>query len=318
MLIGKLNPTCKKALEGAAALCVTKGHYNIELEHFLIKLLEPMDSDLQIILRYYEVDLQTVLKQLMSTIDKMKTGNTTSPVLSKHILSVLEQAWLISSLRLGQGVIRSGSILHALIDADPLRGIILESCPLLLRIQRLNFEKDIDDLLKASKEDFGSSSETSEFVKEIPQGLSSGMPFSSALKDYTENLTLAAQTGKLDPIFGRETEIRQVIDVLSRRFQNNPILVGEAGVGSDLIDERDIRRETVVLGMGPKYDPVRQRVTAGDAVVELHHDAITTTASRQSGTRRQCTRNRGKFDDEFATVVHGGHGRSLTLVKNQI
>jgi len=237
MLIGKLNPTCKKALEGAAALCVTKGQYNIELEHFLVKLLEPMDSDLQIILRYYEIDLQTVLKQLMSTIDKMKTGNTTSPVLSKHILSVLEQAWLISSLRLGQGAIRSGSILHALIDADPLRGIILESCPLLLRIPRLNFEKDIDDLLKASKEDFGSSSETSEFVKEIPQSMSSGTSFSSALKDYTENLTLAAQTGKLDPIFGRETEIRQVIDVLSRRFQNNPILVGEAGVGKTAIVE---------------------------------------------------------------------------------
>ena len=74
MLIAKLNPTCKKALEAAAALCVTKGHYNIELEHFLIKLLEPADSDIQVILRYYEIDLQIVLKHLLSAIEKLSAG----------------------------------------------------------------------------------------------------------------------------------------------------------------------------------------------------------------------------------------------------
>ncbi|MBY0282082.1 MAG: type VI secretion system ATPase TssH [Alphaproteobacteria bacterium] len=238
MLIAKLNPTCKKALEAAAALCVTKGHYNIELEHFLIKLLEPVDSDIQVILRYYEIDLQTVSKQLMSAIEKLSTGNTSSPVISRHILNVLEQAWLISSLKLGGQTIRSGSILSALIDVDPLRGIILENCPLLLRIPRLSFVKDINELLKASNEDTPlHTSQDSENVTKIESLMNSSFREDSALDQYTENLTLAAKNGKLDPIFGRESEIRQVIDVLTRRRQNNPILVGEAGVGKTAIVE---------------------------------------------------------------------------------
>lgn len=236
MLIAKLNPTCKKALEAAAALCVTKGHYNIELEHFLIKLLEPVDSDIQVILRYYEIDLQTVLKHLISATDKFASGNTSSPVLSKHILNVLEQAWLISSLKLGGQTIRSGSILYALIDIDPLRGIILESCPLLLRIPRLNFVKDIGELLKASNEE-STLTQTASSIPETEISNAPKSPSNSALEEYTENLTLAAKNGKLDPIFGRESEIRQVIDVLTRRRQNNPILVGEAGVGKTAIVE---------------------------------------------------------------------------------
>lgn len=234
MLIAKLNPTCKKALEAAAALCVTKGHYNIELEHFLIKLLEPADSDIQVILRYYEIDLQIVLKHLLSAIEKLSTGNTSGPVISKHILNVLEHAWLISSLKLGGQTIRSGSVLSALIDVDPLRGIILENCPLLLRIPRLSFVNDIGELLKASSED---SSLVDLETAELESSISSRLPSDSALREYTENLTLAAKNGKLDPIFGRESEIRQVIDVLTRRRQNNPILVGEAGVGKTAIVE---------------------------------------------------------------------------------
>ncbi|MBY0462014.1 MAG: type VI secretion system ATPase TssH [Alphaproteobacteria bacterium] len=239
MLIAKLNPTCKKALEAAAALCVTKGHYNIELEHFLIKLLDPVDSDIQIILRYYEIDLQTVSRQLISAIEKLSTGNTSSPVISRHILNVLEQAWLISSLKLGGQTIRSGSILSALIDVDPLRGIILENCPLLLRIPRLSFVKDINELLKTSNEDSSSSppSQDSESITKVESLMNSSFAADSALEQYTENLTQAAKNGKLDPIFGRESEIRQVIDVLTRRRQNNPILVGEAGVGKTAIVE---------------------------------------------------------------------------------
>jgi type VI secretion system protein VasG len=239
MLIAKLNSTCKKALEAAAALCVAKGHYNIELEHFLLKLLEPVDSDIQTILRYYEVDVQTVIKQLQLTLEKLPVGNTASPALSKHILNMLEQAWVISSLKLGQQGIRSGAILYALIDIDPLRGIILESCPLLLRVPRLSLVKDINDLIKASKELLPSVpaqgtlpiNETGEIVTPNHKNKI------TALSEYTVSLTQAALDGKLDPIFGREHEIRQVIDILLRRRQNNPILVGEAGVGKTAIVE---------------------------------------------------------------------------------
>ncbi|MCX7338769.1 MAG: type VI secretion system ATPase TssH [Alphaproteobacteria bacterium] len=247
MLIAKLNPICKKALEGAAGLCMAKGHYNIELEHFLLKLFELPETDAQLILRYYEIDLQTVLKHFISAVDKFPGGNSGTPVFSKHILNALEEAWLASSLTLGYPSIRSGALLLALIDIDPLRGILLESCPLLLRISRLSLRRDIHDLLGSSKETCPSDSTSKGSSALTPTGEQNGgaqseaepaIPESkSALNQYTIDLTAAAQKGKLDPIHGRDVEIRQMIEILSRRRQNNPILVGDAGVGKTAIVE---------------------------------------------------------------------------------
>lgn len=249
VLIGKLDPLCKRTIEAAAALCITKTHYTVELDHFLLKLFETPDSDIQAILRYYEIANQPILKQFWAILEKLPKGCTGTPALSPHILSALEQAWLISSLSLNQTQIRSGAILLALVDNDSLRGLLLESCPLLLRLSRHVLRQDLPQLLIQSPEHILTTRNTSapSPEKESPEKeegrqptwLGGGTPREgeSYLEQYTLDLTEKASKGELDPIYGRENELDQVIHILCRRRQNNPILVGEAGVGKTAVVE---------------------------------------------------------------------------------
>jgi type VI secretion system protein VasG len=235
-LIGRLNHPCKKALESAAALCVQNTHFNVEVEHFLAKLLDTPESDIQLILRHFEVDSGQLKKQLIATLDQLPRGCVAHPVLSPHILTLLEQSWLVTSLSVGQTKIRSGAILLALIDTESLRGAILEKSPLLLRIPRHILKENLSQILHHSPEDQHSrpSSSTPESLK-IP---SSTQPTKQSLTTlYTLDLTARAQLGKLDPVVGRDKEINQLLDILLRRRQNNPILVGDAGVGKTAIVE---------------------------------------------------------------------------------
>lgn len=234
-LIGKLNATGKRALESAAALCVAKTHYNVELEHFLLRLLEAGDSDIAFILRHHEVDAASIQKQLSATISGFKAGNTSHTALSPHILTALQEAWMVSSLMLGEESIRSGALLMAMVDTEALRGILLESCPLLLRLSRDTLRDALRDLLLHSPEAQG---KPNSLDTPSPSGGPSLPPSSgTALSQFTVDMTEQARQGKLDPIYGRDREIHQLIDVLSRRRQNNPILVGEAGVGKTAVVE---------------------------------------------------------------------------------
>lgn len=233
-LVAKLNPLCKRALESAAALCVSKTHYNVELEHLLFRLLEIADSDIQFVLRHYELDVASIQKQLSTTLDKLQSGNTSQTVLSPHILTTLEEAWMVASLQLEEGQIRSGAILMAVIDKEALRGILLESCPLLLRLSRDHYRDNLRELLAFSSEAKGKSNTS---LKVSTENVSPTVSSSSVLEQFTVDMTQQAKLKKLDPIYGRDREIRQLIDVLSRRRQNNPILVGEAGVGKTAIVE---------------------------------------------------------------------------------
>ena len=216
---------------------MSKTHYNVELEHFLLRLLEADDSDIQFILRYYELDAASILKQLNITVDKFQSGNTTQTALSPHILTLIEEAWMVSSLQLGEEEIRSGAILMAILDSEAMRGILLESCPLLFRISRETLRENMAELLSNSPEDKLKTKKDT--VVKPSQVLSDGMPATgtSSLDQFTVDMTEQARLGKLDPIYGRDREIRQLIDVLSRRRQNNPILVGEAGVGKTAVVE---------------------------------------------------------------------------------
>lgn len=241
-LVSKLNHPSKRALEAAAALCVLKTNYNVEIEHFIYKLLEQSETDIRQILRQYDIDVESVKRHLMGAIDKFKTGCTSTPVLSPNILMVLEQAWTIASLRIGQPSIRTAALLMALVDVDQIRGIILESCPLILRIPRHTFRQDLDSLLKTSPENRYVSlvSNTAD-----PESVGLDNPVKlegEALCKFATNLNDLVIAGKVDPVCGREKEIHQLIDILSRRRQNNPILVGEAGVGKTAIVEGLARR----------------------------------------------------------------------------
>jgi type VI secretion system protein VasG len=249
-LIEKLNPTCRKALEGAAGLCVAETHYNVEVEHFLSRLLElppAPETDLARILRYYEVDAKTLSHELSATLRTFERGNSRTPAMSPQVLQLLREAWLRTSLDFRESAIRSGALLLALLDNDTLRASALQSAPGLGKIPRETLRQDVTELVRGSGEDGGAPTKavgtrpeeaggegTSEGASPRPAG---GAPATPALDLYTVDLTARARAGLIDPIRGRDVEIRQVIDILTRRRQNNPILTGEAGVGKTAVVE---------------------------------------------------------------------------------
>lgn len=235
-LIEKLNPPCRKGLEGAADLCLSQTNYNVEIEHYLQKLIEMPDTDIQSLLRYYNVKIADINRELTRSIDRFKRGNSRTPALTPHILRLLEQAWLLSSLYMNSNMIRSGAVFMALLDNDILRGVILESAPSLKGIPRDSIKQDITEIIRSSSEgalsvaaaesDYGVSSEPGDGSSQTP-----------ALDQYTIDLTARARDGQIDSIQGRDAEIRQLVDILTRRRQNNPILCGEAGVGKTAVVE---------------------------------------------------------------------------------
>ncbi|MFB3133221.1 MAG: type VI secretion system ATPase TssH [Rhodothermales bacterium] len=265
-LIGKLNKTGRRAMEEAAGLCVAQTHYNVEVEHFLLKLNEIDDTDLGQILRYYEVDQGAVATALTTTMEGFKRGNSRTTTLSPHLVKLLEKAWLVSSLHLGAKTVRSGAVLFALLDDESLRGMIGESCPPLREIPRERFKKDIQELVKGTREDETEHAEepwTTPSKSPVPEKnlmtehripAPSADDEETALGRFTVDLTEQARSGRMDPIVGRDAEIRQVIDILLRRRQNNPILTGEAGVGKTAVVEGFALR----VAQGQVPPPLRQ------------------------------------------------------------
>src|SRR5688572_3695940 len=234
-LIGKLNPLCKRGLETAAALCVSQTHYNVEVEHLLLKLLDLPATDLSPVLRYYSVDQGELSRQLTQAMERFDRGNGRTPAMSPQILRLLREGWSVSSLVLESPAIRSGALLLALYEDDSLRTTIHESCPVLARISRESLQETLRDLIRDSAEETRGPTGTPSTA--AADGEPAAPKGNTALDRYTQDLTADARAGRIDPIRGRDLEIRQVIDILTRRRQNNPILVGDAGVGKTAIAE---------------------------------------------------------------------------------
>jgi type VI secretion system protein VasG len=235
-LINRLDDHCRRALEAAAGLTLSRTHYNVEIEHWLIKLAEGTDTDVAAIFRQYEVDHGRFLSDLNRGLDKMKTGNSRAPSLSPEIVDLGKQAWLLASVEQGLSRIRSGHILWALLADETLARRAREASGQLLKIQPDILKRDMAVITANSVE-----AQTAPAAVDGPgepgaDGVArpSG---SGALDLYTYDLTARAKAGKIDPILGRDFEIRQAIDILTRRRQNNPILTGEAGVGKTAVVE---------------------------------------------------------------------------------
>ncbi len=233
-LIGKLNPTCRKALESAAQLCASQTNYNVEIEHLLLKLTELQNTDIPAILQQYAIRIADLTRELTRAMDGLKRGNSRTPAFSQQIITLLEQAWITTSLSLNQDRVRSGALFQALLDTESLRGMILESCPCLRKIPRKSLLKELSELAGTAEDGrFDTTDETRRRT-----GYDEAAPADdSALNQFTTDLTEQAQNKAIDPVQCREVEIRQIIDILTRRRQNNPILTGEAGVGKTAVVE---------------------------------------------------------------------------------
>ncbi|MFM0030827.1 type VI secretion system ATPase TssH [Paraburkholderia madseniana] len=240
-LIAKLNPTCRQAALLAANNCLARGHYEVDLEHLLLALLDEPASDVTLVLRACRVDAHALRADIERELQRLKTGNTRTPVFSKHLIDLLEQAWLIASLDSQIGRIRSGHLLLALLTAPDLAQFAERMSPLLRDVRVTDLKHKFDEMTAGSRE-----VERSNAAENAAEGASDvatadsapGAPSKTpALDTYTSNLTQRAREGKIDPVIGREGEIRQTIDILMRRRQNNPIMTGEAGVGKTAVVE---------------------------------------------------------------------------------
>ena len=239
-LIGKLNPSCQRALEGAAGLCLSKTNYNVEIEHWLVKLLEQPGNDICLLLKLFDVDQAKLLGDLAKAIDRFKTGNSRPPLLSPEVCVLARQAWLVASVDHSETKVRGAWILQALLSeesiapralaaSDELRKIAPD---VLAREATRVFQRSIESDLPGSDAAAGDDGGTTG-----PDGKPKGPTTTPNLDQYTVDLTARAKAGKIDPVLGREAEVRQIVDILMRRRQNNPILTGEAGVGKTAVVE---------------------------------------------------------------------------------
>src|SRR5712691_8245223 len=234
-LVGKLNDTARGALEGAAGLCLSRTHYDIEIEHFLMKLLDASGSDAAKILHQFGVDASRLQKELERSLDKLKSGNARTPTISPSVLKMMTEAWTTGSLEYGATHIRTGHALLALVTTDELIRIAREIGKELQKIQPELLRKDFVQIVEGSQEDAeAAAAAPSAGEGQVAPRAGGKTP---NLDQFTVNLTENARKGKVDPVLGRDFEIRQVIDILMRRRQNNPILTGEAGVGKTAVVE---------------------------------------------------------------------------------
>ncbi|MFL6641765.1 MAG: type VI secretion system ATPase TssH [Paraburkholderia graminis] len=240
-LIAKLNPTCRQAALLAANNCLARGHYEVDLEHLLLALLDEPASDVALVLRASRIDPHALRADIERELQRLKSGNTRTPVFSKHLIDLLEQAWLIASLDSQIGRIRSGHLLLALLSAPDLAQFAERMSPLLRDVPVTELKHNFDELTAGSREvERANDAQNTEHDASDIAGSESvpGAPSKTpALDTYTSNLTQRAREGKIDPVIGREGEIRQTIDILMRRRQNNPIMTGEAGVGKTAVVE---------------------------------------------------------------------------------
>ena len=235
-LVGHLNDTCRRALEAAAGLTLSRTHYNVEIEHWLVKLADRSDDDVSLILRHYEIEPGRFATDLNRSMEKMKTGNGRAPALAPEIVELVKQAWLFGSLEQNAGQVRSGHLLWALLADETLARHARDASSQLLKINPDLLKRDMAAITANSAEaqDVAAAAEggaAGEGGPPVPRG------GGGALDQFTTDLTAQAKAGKIDPILGRDNEIRQMIDILTRRRQNNPILTGEAGVGKTAVVE---------------------------------------------------------------------------------
>ena len=236
-LVGRLNDVCRRALEAAAGMTLSRTHYNVEIEHWLLALADRADCDITAILRHYEIDQGRFVTDLNRALEKLKTGNSRAPSLAPDIVELGKQAWLLASLEYGATRVRSGHLLWALLAEETLARRAREASGQLLKINPDLLKRDFAAITANSAEAAEAAATGATDAAASGDGSPMAPRGSGALDQFTTDLTAQAKAGKIDPILGRDSEIRQIVDILTRRRQNNPILTGEAGVGKTAVVE---------------------------------------------------------------------------------
>ncbi|WP_338575445.1 type VI secretion system ATPase TssH [Erwinia billingiae] len=250
VLLRRLNPFCARALEAAASLCQTRAHSEVRIEHLLLKLLEQGEGDITVLARRYEWDMDGIWQALLGWLDNVPRSVRTRPQLAGPLLALIKQAWLIASLEDDDAHIRSHHLLAALTDKPSL--VSCEGLWPLLSLTRAQLDRlrplldaQSDERPEVQQQESLSPSPSTLGDADAPAKKDGGSPAGDALSEalqaaldkFTLDVTAKAVAGSIDPVFGRDTEIRQMVDILSRRRKNNPILVGEPGVGKTALVE---------------------------------------------------------------------------------
>jgi len=235
---GKLNPLAFKALEGATTFCKLRGNPFVELQHWLVQILNAPDSDLHRLVRHYELDASSLAADLTQSLDRLPRGASSISDISQFVDTAVERGWVYGSLMFGETQVRTGHLLVGMLKTPSLRGALLAISRQFERINVDDLASKFGTLLAASPEQGAKASNSGAAPGEASDAIApAAMGKAEALKRFTTDLTEQARSGKMDPIVGRDDEIRQVVDILMRRRQNNPILVGEAGVGKTAVVE---------------------------------------------------------------------------------
>ena len=241
-LFGKLNPTTYRAIESATVFCKLRGNPYVELVHWLHQLLQLEDSDLHRIVRHFALDPSKLARDVTAALDRLPRGATAISDLSSSIEEAVERAWVFATLMFGEAQVRSGYLVVGALRTAQLRNALQAISPEFGKLKPEALTDGFDAIVGDSPENGMRASDGFDLGGAAP-GEASGaiapaaMGKQEALKKFTTDLTAQARDGTLDPIVGRDDEIRQVVDILMRRRQNNPILVGEAGVGKTAVVE---------------------------------------------------------------------------------
>ena len=242
-VFGKLNSHVYKAVEGATVFCKLRGNPYVELEHWVSQIVQSEDSDWHYIIKHYQLDTSVLAKDITASLDRLPRGATSISDISDNIDTAVREAWVYATLMFGDSAVRSGYVMLAMLKVKNLRNALLAISRQFEKVKVEDLSDNLAKIIGGSIEEGQGPSDGSSMAGGAAPGEASGaigpaaMGKQEALKKFTVDLTEQARGGKMDPIVGRDDEIRQVVDILMRRRQNNPILVGEAGVGKTAVVE---------------------------------------------------------------------------------
>ena len=288
-LFGKLNSVAYKGIEGATVFCKLRGNPYVELVHWLHQLIQASDSDLHRIFKHYALDASRLAGDITTALDALPRGATSISDFSPVIQDLIERGWVYGTLQYGESAVRTGLLMMGAAKTPNLRNALYAISPEFRKIKPDDFSDNFAKIVSGSPEDTLAASDGSNVGGGAQPGEASGavapaqMGKQEALKKFTVDLTAQARAGKMDPIVGRDDEIRQVVDILMRRRQNNPILVGEAGVG----------KTAVVEGFA-------QRIARGDVPPSLKEVSLLTL---DVGLLQAGASMKGEFEQRLRSVI---------------